>query len=396
METVRTRSHAEDRAEHQRLRRRFVRCNALLVSRALGFAVGVIAVVSACSVPREMSGNSAVAQELPLRMTLAEQAKRDAARDVPRLVSRKSVMHLPDGPVQTQQVNGDATARRQDAVVDARRLAPNVHLVRVLAGDSLAKVAKQHNLPLRRLAILNRASERRVYSDDDVVCLEWKHRVLPDETLESIARMYNTVPELIRELNDSPQQSTLDSGMWIRVPSDFSYHHSARGSSYLRLVSHQALLQIDDPVRPESETSRKISVEEGDTLGSIGQRWNLSVSGLLGLNPVAVGQPLRIGQTLVVQHTVMLGEGAAIEDLLEHRRVGVAEMLAANGWQSLEDYDPAQPVNLPHVAREQPPRRTGRPTSRGKVYRVIVGNEAESEAVESVVAPNVRGNPRVE
>ncbi len=135
----------------------------------------------------------------------------------------------PDGIPRTQKM---------DAIEQARSFVPSAKFVRMIQGDTLAKLAAQYGIDVKKLALLNRAVAEKVYGTPDVACVAWQHQVGPAETLASLARLYNTTPQTLATLNDLSPNDRLKPGTPLSVPGEFSYHHRKNGYSYLRLARY--------------------------------------------------------------------------------------------------------------------------------------------------------------
>ena len=125
-----------------------------------------------------------------------------------------------------------------------------------------------------------------------------RHLVKRGETFFSIARLYNTTVDELRELNNMSPSETLKSGTTLRVP-------GSEGAKETSTVS-----------RPTARAVTTHTVKRGETLFSIANRYGLTVSELRELNHLT-GNAIQAGQKLKVTgaaaaevqyHTVRAGE----------------------------------------------------------------------------------------
>jgi hypothetical protein len=287
----------------------------------------------------------------------------------------KAMLHLTDRTALVQPAGGTHRIRMHDAVAAARHTVPTAYLIRVLPGDSLAKIALQYDIPLRRLSILNRASERRVFGEHNIVCLDWKHCVQAGETRESVAKLYNTLADLIEELNDRHLSEQLVPGQWIRVPGEFSYHDAGSATSFLRIAKYQSPSVGIDPVRPGSDQTRTRIVQPGDTLARLAHEYQVPVHTLQLLNHLAADEEPAVGQTLLMEWTILLADGASLDDVLSHFQVGYAQLLKLNQLQRLEDFDRTRRLWIPIRREPVTGGRSPRNQSGKATYRVTIGTE---------------------
>ena len=90
------------------------------------------------------------------------------------------------------------------------------------------------------------------------------------DTLYSIAKMHNTIPEIIADINEIEDQDNLTVG--------------------------QILLISDEETEPD-----KYMVRKGDKLWKIAERFNVPVTELINLNKLCDPDKLKEGQIIVIR-----------------------------------------------------------------------------------------------
>jgi len=211
--------------------------------------------VIAVSVHQRSAKSSDMALDLELRAAtddevrerleemVAEQvAKRAAQVEWRRMADLQArAVVLQDGELEVQSLRPWGGQRHKyvhDAVQQARE-GYGIRFVRVYAGDTLEKVAAQASVPLERLLLLNRVQKAHVYQKHDIACVYWPHNGEPGETIDGLARKYETTPEVLRRLNAWKEgEAPSLAGKKVMVPGQFEFAQgdgSAPGS--LALVS---------------------------------------------------------------------------------------------------------------------------------------------------------------
>lgn len=185
-----------------------------------------------------------------------------------------------------------------------------VHLVR--RGDTLSGIAARYDTTVARLVGLNnlasagriypgqvlhlphsarRATARRVQTHR-VVRRNIHHRVQRGETLDLIARHYDTSVHRLVALNDLKSKNRIYAGEVLRV-----------GSRRVRVTPHVAA--------HSARISRSYRVRAGDTLSGIALRHDTSVARLLALNDLASDDRIYPGQVLHLKPPARSGHGGA-------------------------------------------------------------------------------------
>ena len=123
-----------------------------------------------------------------------------------------------------------------------------------------------------------------------------QYTVKPKDTVFSVARSYNTTPDLVRELNGLGAKDLLAVGDSLRVPST---------AVVLPAKAARAALLVDNRLAnvPGARRAGRTAVHvvrRGDTLTSIAKRLGTDTRTLAQLNDMQVGDTLRAGQRLVV------------------------------------------------------------------------------------------------
>lgn len=155
---------------------------------------------------------------------------------------------------------------------------------------------------------------------------EAKHMVKPGDTFFSIAREYNTTPQLVQAVN--PGVTVLKPGMTILIP-DTSF-----------LASPE--IQVSAPVREEFLEHVIVS---GETLFSLTRKYNVTAERLVALNPsldgsFRAGTVIRVPVAAVSRHNDdfvkhIAGDGETIYRIARLYQVSVEEV---KGWNKYLDY----------------------------------------------------------
>lgn len=132
------------------------------------------------------------------------------------------------------------------------------------------------------------------------------YTVQPGDSLQSIARQYNTSPEQLASTNGIRPGEPLFTGQQLSVPG------GARSQPQQQMQANNfAQPAQQQPVQPilssgtqtasaSSTSSGRYTVQSGDTLHGVARRHNMTVSQLASQNGLSTDAGLRIGQVLTV------------------------------------------------------------------------------------------------
>jgi len=123
--------------------------------------------------------------------------------------------------------------------------------------------------------------------------ISWhRHEIQPGESLNVIARRYNTTVKMLQDVNELGNH-VIRAGDHLLVPQAM-----ASAEAYSRSVS-QRLERTQNTQRGDRERVN-YQVQAGDSFWSIAQRYNVNVRQLAQWNGMAPGDTLRAGQSLTV------------------------------------------------------------------------------------------------
>lgn len=122
--------------------------------------------------------------------------------------------------------------------------------------------------------------------------MRWhRHEIQPGESLEVIARRYNTTVDVIQEANDLGSH-IIRAGRHLLVPTA-----SAEAATY----SHSASNRLSRQQSRERSGQRVThTVQSGDTFWDLSRQYGADVRQIAQWNGMAPGDPLRPGQELVL------------------------------------------------------------------------------------------------
>lgn len=124
--------------------------------------------------------------------------------------------------------------------------------------------------------------------------LKWtRHKIKPGETLSHIAIKYNTSVKHLKKVNDIGNNS-IRAGKHLLIPIS-----SKDKSSYV-LSSTERLKSTQNRKRGNSSTRINHTVQNGESFWEISRKYKVNMHSLAKWNGMAVRDPLRKGQTLVV------------------------------------------------------------------------------------------------
>jgi membrane-bound lytic murein transglycosylase D len=124
--------------------------------------------------------------------------------------------------------------------------------------------------------------------------LRWsRHKIKPGETLSHIALKYNTSVKHLRKVNNI-------SGNNIRQGKHLLIPLSSKNKSSYALSSTQRLKSIQNKKRGSGSTRINHIVQNGESFWEIAKKYNVNMHKLAKWNGMAIKDPLRKGQKLVV------------------------------------------------------------------------------------------------
>lgn len=112
------------------------------------------------------------------------------------------------------------------------------------------------------------------------------YTVVAGDTLNSIAARFGTTPEAIAQLNSLADPNALTLGQTLRIPGG----SAASGGT----------TETGSTTASTSEGAGTYTVQQGDTLSQIAQRFDTTVQELVRLNNLANPDSISVGQELVV------------------------------------------------------------------------------------------------
>jgi membrane-bound lytic murein transglycosylase D len=179
------------------------------------------------------------------------------------------------------------------------------------------------------------------------------HTVGYGDTVNSIAKMYDTQPHVIRELNYLTPTSRLKLGDDLRVPS---------GATELPEKVKLAAARVDKGTRGGRSTGTVHVVRRGDTLSQIARRHRMNVATLAALNNMEVTDTIRAGQKLKLTSaasggsssgggtldgdTYTVRKGDTLSGIATRFGVSVGELTAWNDISSRATIRPGQKLTV--------------------------------------------------
>ncbi len=122
--------------------------------------------------------------------------------------------------------------------------------------------------------------------------IQWvRHKVTSGQTLGHIAQRYHTTVDALKAANQINGHS-IRAGKYLLVPV------SSKGQENYRLSAKQRLNRKQDTAR-KGQRSQHI-VTRGDTFWDLSRQYKISMRKLASWNGMAPGDPLRVGQKLVL------------------------------------------------------------------------------------------------
>jgi membrane-bound lytic murein transglycosylase D len=179
------------------------------------------------------------------------------------------------------------------------------------------------------------------------------YTVARGDSVASVARRFNTTPNVIREMNDLPA-GPLTVGSDLRVPSS-----SIALPSKVLLAAARADGRDRSARRPHVHVVRR-----GDTMYSIAHRTGMNVKQLAMINGLQPGDPLRAGQRLRLSNsgasgariasrkvTYTVRHGDTLAQIARLFQVSVNQLMAWNGIGSRTAIAPGQKLTIRVTSR---------------------------------------------
>ncbi|MBS0418937.1 MAG: LysM peptidoglycan-binding domain-containing protein [Proteobacteria bacterium] len=176
------------------------------------------------------------------------------------------------------------------------------------------------------------------------------------DSVASVARRFNTTPNVVREMNDLPT-GALTVGTDLRVPS---------ASDTLPAKVLLAAARVDNPTKRMSKRPHVHVVHRGDTMYSIARRSGMDVNKLAMMNGMQPGDPLRAGQRLRLSNnndgggrtgtvsrkvTYTVRAGDTLTQIAKLFQCSVKEIMSWNGLASHKGILPGQKLTIRMAGR---------------------------------------------
>jgi LysM repeat protein len=254
--------------------------------------------------------------------------------------------YFSDG-VMYYSVNGRVQQQRADALEQVAASFPAIRLARAMPGDTLAKLAAQHQVPVERLALLNRKRPDEQFGEVGVVCLEWKY-VLPEgRTLGQLANMVGSSLDTLRQLNELAPDEVPPAGRELLIPGQLIYHHQGSGG-HLQLAMYDVnRIQPNVPYKPDSIRMRQESIDDGQSLADFAKEHDLAEDLLRTMNGMRPDEDIPAGTNLVIEYSAEPTETATVAAIVAAFQLDRERFFAANNWATEDDVDLTQRINIP-------------------------------------------------
>jgi membrane-bound lytic murein transglycosylase D len=185
--------------------------------------------------------------------------------------------------------------------------------------------------------------------------IQWERvKIKQGETLSHIARHYGTTVEVLETANQV-RATSIRAGRYLMVPVA-----SRAGESY-KLSAAQRLSRKQNSARNGYKTRHV--VRNGDTLWDLSREYQVGVRSLASWNGMAPGDPLRVGQTLVVWTGKLAAEslhpgsrvrpihytvhrGDSLSRIADRFNVSVTDLRRWNALPNGENLQPGQHIKL--------------------------------------------------
>lgn len=300
---------------------------------------------------------------------------------------RRSFVHISDGQVTYITQNGERETRRNDCVTQVQAYVPGANFIRVMEGDTLAKIAAQRGVSAAMLARLNRTSPTKVYNQPSVLATRWKHEVQPGETLQQLASSYNTQTQVLIELNPElfNDRKEVQQGDTINVPGEYTYHFRETGNSYLRLARYNNNVRRATPFKNGSQRTRRQKAKQDQSLAEFAKEHKVDAEFLAQMNGLDQDGKVDKDQWLLIEYSCEVNDNATAQQLVQYFGVELDLFLAVNDLDEADGLEAGQRVQIPIGDRmNRNTSRSVQPASADEVVSVVLG---ESLAEENAVQP---------
>ena len=227
----------------------------------------------------------------------------------------------------------------------SRFLGP-VELKTLRKDQSLADFAEQHGTTENEIKILHPLMEFDSRDADLPVCVNLMHRVLPGETLEFLADLYQTDETTLRKINDIKPNEEIT---WRRLRMPVVMEMGRFGlSCYVVMYAPKDR----KPAFNLNEYKVKIHrVSSSEDLPSIAELYRQTIDNLVIMNGLTAEQDLVEGQMLVVQSELRLADNVEPEWLVHaidsELDVDLGQLLKLNQLKSPEELRGRTVIALP-------------------------------------------------
>ena len=261
-----------------------------------------------------------------------------------------------------------------------------VEVYTVEPGDTLFSIAKRFNTSVDAIKTLNdigderglQAGQRIVVPSVDPAVYE-VHIVLPEESLFSIAKRYNTDVASLKSLNGIADESDLEAGASILVPkidkSQFETYEVTADDSLYSIskrfaTTEEELMSLNGIADPRDlevgqiilapridETVYDIYiVQAGDSLFHVSRLYNTTVAQLRALNGIKGRLDLIVGRGLLVPRVndayldrYIVQAGDSLYSIARRHNIGLAALQALNQLADVRDIRVDQTLLVPKI-----------------------------------------------
>ena len=168
-----------------------------------------------------------------------------------------------------------------------------------LSAKKRVRVGQQLKVPLRGVRYAadtsGRVSQRDKGQNEQIT----RYKVKKGDTLSSVAKRFNTSPSEIRRLNNI-KGDVLQAGRIIKVGGQ-GVMNDGETEPAMQSGGKKAVKDTTGKTVANEAAGAVYKVKEGDTLGNIARKNNISLAGILELNNLDKGDNIRPGQLIVVK-----------------------------------------------------------------------------------------------